>query len=265
MKVLAMVNSDGKSRPVVQDPPGIRTELVELRRRVFARNPARRVLTDLLTADAAATALRDGADGVFIDSFADYGIEAIRALTDRPVVGAGEAALRHAASALDSFAIVTVWPESLGFLYDERLRAVPEAARACTGVRHVFPEDELDLVGSSTSVRARMVRHEHDVVADLLDACRQAVAETGAAGVLLGCTCMAPVADELAAQCDFPVLDPARLGHAEALRQLSVESGTGDRPEPLLGEVVDAWLAASPDDTGDDCVVCSLVPVDEPG
>lgn len=261
MKVLAMVNSDGKSRPVVEDPPGIRTELVELRRRVFARNPARKVLTDLLTADAAATALCEGADGVFIDSFADYGIDAIRSLTDRPVVGAGEAALRHAASALDSFAIVTVWPESLRFLYDERLRAVPEAARACTGVRHVFPEDELDLVGSSASVRARMVRHEHSVVADLLDACRQAVAETGAAGVLLGCTCMAPVADELAGQCDFPVLDPARLGHAEALRRVGeANPDPGGRPEALLTEVIDAWLAAHPDDVGDDCDVCAIVP-----
>jgi allantoin racemase len=132
-------------------------------------------------------------------------------------------------------------------------------------VRHVFPEDELDLVGASTSVRARMIRHEQGVVADLLDACRRTVAETGAAGVLLGCTCMAPVADELARLCDFPVLDPARLGHAEALRQLSEETGAGDRPEPLLGEVVGAWLAAYPDDAGDDCVVCSVVPGHEPG
>lgn len=261
MKVLAMINSDGKSRPVVDDPPGIRTDLVELRRRVFARTPARRLVTDLVTADAAARALRDGADGIYIDSFADYGIEAIRALTDRPVVGAGEAALRHATAALSSFAIVTVWPESLRFLYDERLRAVPEAARACTGVRHVRPESELDLVGGSDSVRARMVRHEKDVVDELVDACRQAVADTGAAGVLLGCTCMAPVADELARRCDFPVLDPARLGHAESLRRVAESDTTsGDRAEPLLLEVVEAWLAMHPDDVGDDCDVCTIVP-----
>jgi Asp/Glu/hydantoin racemase len=264
VKLLAMVNSDGKSRPVVDDPPGIRTELVELRRRIFARNPARRIVTDLLTADAAATALHDGADGIFIDSFADYGIEAIRALTDRPVVGAGEASLRHATAALDSFAIVTVWPESLGFLYDERLRSVPQAARICTGVRHVRPESELDRVGGSDSVRARMVRHDRDIVEELVDACEQMVAETGAAGVLLGCTCMAPVADELARRCDFPVLDPARLGHDEALRQVS-DQGTAPsgHPEPILGEVVDAWLSAHPEHVGDECEVCAIVPASQ--
>lgn len=265
MKVLAMINSDGKSRPVVDDPPGVRTDLVELRRRIFARTPARRLVTDLVTADAAAGALRDGADGIYIDSFADYGIDAIRALTDRPVVGAGEAALRHAATTLPSFAIVTVWPESLGFLYEERLRAVPSAAQACAGVRHVRPEDELDRVGGSDSVRARMVRHEAEIVGELAEACHQVVTETGAAGVLLGCTCMAPVAEELARRCDFPVLDPARLGHAEALRRVSeAHAGPGGRPEPLLTEVVDAWLVAHPDHVGDDCDVCAIVPGNTP-
>lgn len=171
MKRLVMINSDGKSAPVTPDPADVTTELVDLRRRVFARTPARRILTDLLTLDAAENALEAGADGIYVDSFADYGVHAIRGVTDRPVVGAGEAALAEAVR-LETFAVVTVWPASLGFLYDERLAAVPGATSACLGVHHYSPEDELDLVGTGTSVRARMVRHEDDLVADLIRTCQ---------------------------------------------------------------------------------------------
>ncbi len=259
-----MINSDGKSAPVSGDPGGVTTELVDLRRRVFARTPARRILTDLLTLDAAESALAAGADGIYVDSFADYGVTAIRGITDRPVIGAGEAALAEAVG-LGTFAVVTVWPASLGFIYDERLAAVPGAADACLDVHHYSPEDELDLVGTGTSVRARMVRHEVDLVADLIRTCREVREQTGAEGIVLGCTCMAPVADEIAAGCDFPVLDPARIGLAAARAAVLSSSPPADGDgaqahvrDPLIASAVDAWLEHTPEETGDDCVVCAI-------
>lgn len=264
MKRLAMINSDGKSAPVTDDPTGVTTELVGLRRRVFARTPARRILTDLLTVDAAEGALSAGADGIYVDSFADYGVTAIRGVTDRPVIGAGEAVLTEAV-ALGTFAVVTVWPVSLEFIYTERLAAVPGATSACLGVHHYSPEGELDLVGTGTSVRARMVRREDDLVVDLIRTCHEVRETKGVAGIVLGCTCMAPVADEIAAACDFPVFDPARIGLAAA-RTAVLSTPPGDREQAhvrdrLVASAVETWLAHTPEETGDDCVVCAIRPL----
>ncbi|WP_189047514.1 hypothetical protein [Micromonospora sonchi] len=39
LKHLAMLNSDGKARPPLRDPAGVKTALVDLRARVLARTP----------------------------------------------------------------------------------------------------------------------------------------------------------------------------------------------------------------------------------
>ena len=78
--VVAMINSDGKSAPVLPDRPGVTTELHDLRVRSFARTPYDRLFTELGTLDAAERALASGCDAVYVDSFADYAVDAIRSV-----------------------------------------------------------------------------------------------------------------------------------------------------------------------------------------
>ena len=257
MKRLAMINSDGKSRPPLPDPEEISTDLVELRARVLARTPYDRLLTDLITVDAAETALASGAGAIYIDSFADYGLTAIRAVSACPVIGAGEAAIARAAS-LGPFSIVTVWPVSMRFLYDERL-ANSVGGDQCQGVHHFSTEEELDRVASPDGVRARMTRREDALVGRLAEACRAAKSADGSDVVLLGCTCMSPVAAQIQELCDFPVLNPSQIGQAAAFDALAGDHPARGVSSARGGEVstlVDAWLAVRRDDGADDCDFC---------
>jgi allantoin racemase len=214
--------------------------------------------------DAAQLAEREGDAAVFINSFADYGIDAMRAVLTIPVIGAGEATLLAAARGGRRFAIVTVWPRSMQFLYDERLRAVA-VAEQCVGIRHFSTEEELGRVGQDAGVMARMHRHEADVIGGLLAECGRAVREDGAECIVLGCTCMGPVGPALEAGCAVPVLESSRVGLRAALTECRRRGAprTAARPArrgELVPELVDAWLEggsrpAVPDAAGD-CPVC---------
>jgi allantoin racemase len=263
-RTIAMVNSDGKSAPVAADPPGVTTRLYDLRFRVLARTPYEHLFTELGTLDVAERALADGCDVVYVDTFGDYAVERIRALTSSPVIGAGEASIRHAAAEHASYSIVTVWPVSMGYLYDERLRSTP-GGRSCRGLHHLSEDDELERVGRSDGVKARMGRHEDEVVEALAALCRHAVTEDRSEAVLLGCTCMSPVASALRERLDVPVLDPSAIGLAAAHEAALDPAPRSARPSAvrhtgLAGAAVQAYLVAEQAESVwiDDCGVCAI-------
>jgi allantoin racemase len=263
LRRLAMINSDGKAHPPLPDPDGVLTTTYDLRFRVMARTPYDHLFTELGTVDAAEAALADRSQALYIDTFGDYGADRIRAMTDVPVVGAGEASIAAAGVQLRSFSIVTVWPRSMEYLYDERLRTCTGGDR-CAGVHFLSGEDELERVGRSEGVKARMIRQEGGIVDGLAALCGAAVARDGSEGVLLGCTCMSPVAVELAERCAFPVLDPSRLGLEAAFQALA---GAAE-PRPahrtarhgLATEIVSAYVGHSDNGSAllDDCDVCAI-------
>ncbi len=256
-----MINSDGKTAPVAPDPAGVETTLHELRFRVLARTPYEHLFTELGTLEVAERAIDQGCDVVYVDTFGDYAIDRIRALTSVPVLGAGEESIRYAAAG-GSYSIVTVWPESMRFLYDLRLTATP-GGRACRGVHHLSDDDELDRLGRRDGVKARMGRHESDIVDDLAALCRRALDADRSEAVLLGCTCMSPVADALRDRLDVPLLDPSAIGlaaaHAAALEPIPA-GASGVRHAGLAGAVVQAYLNAEQAESVwvDDCGVCAI-------
>lgn len=265
---IAMINSDGKSAPVAADPPGVETTLHELRFRILARTSYEHLFTELGTLEAAERALALGCDAIYVDTFGDYAVRRIRALTSVPVIGAGEASIRHVASTATPFSIVTVWPESMRYLYDDRLLATP-GGRYCRGVHHLCDDEELDRVGRQDGVKARMGRGEGGVIDDLAALARRAIAEDGSEAVLLGCTCMSPIADALEELLDVPVFDPSAIGLAaahEAARRILPPSPSAHTPSGevrhtgLAGAVVQAYLDAEESEVVwiDDCGVCSI-------
>lgn len=246
-RTLAMINSDGKIRPVLQDPPGITTSLYDLRLRVFARTPYENLFTELGTLEAAERALLAGCDAIYIDTFGDYGIEQIRAAADVPVVGAGEASIAVAGFAERRFSIVTVWPKSMSYLYAERI-AHCSGGRSCAGVHHLGEERELNLIGSDVSVKARLLAGDHALLDELTKTCERVIDADDAEAILLGCTCMAPVGDELSARLPVPILEPSRIGLSAAFTAaLAPATERADRragQPALAGPLVDAYLAA---------------------
>jgi allantoin racemase len=252
--------------------------IVNPRLSAFAATPYERLVVDVGYVDAGQAGAADGCDALFINSMADYGIDALRAAVDVPVVGAGEAALREGGRDGRRFAIVTVWPRSMRFLYDERLRACGLEGQ-CVGIRHLSGEDELARLGADDGVMARMHRGEDAVVARLAALCDAAVRADGAQVIVLGCTCMAPVGPALAAACPVPLIESSRAGFLATVAALrdpargrAASAALRSSRTALVPSLVDGWFAASggaqaaasprlaPPADGSDCPVCIVDP-----
>jgi allantoin racemase len=192
--------------------PPFEPVLINTRVSAFAFTQADRALVDLVHLDAAIGAEQDGFDAVFVNTFADYGLAAMKSALRIPVVGAGEAGLQLASLLGERFAVVTIWPRSLDHIYRDRLRDTGTQAR-CAGVVYVSAEEELARLGSGDDVMARLHRNDAAMLDRVVAACGHATAELGADTIVLGCTCMAPVLESLRARIAAPVVECARAGY----------------------------------------------------
>lgn len=264
MKRLMILNADGKSTPPAGSrSSGVAPELVDFRVRLMPRTPYDRLLCDVATVDAAERAVDAGADGLFIDSFGDYGIDAIKSCVDVPVVGAGEVAI-EAAARHGRFAVVTVWPPAMQHIYAGRLAAVP-GGENCSGVHHLFADDHLAGAGSATEIHRRAAAGDTEIVDLVAEVCRTVVGRDGLDAIALGCTCMSALAPEVAAACPVPVVDPSVAGYERALAVLA-----GTEPSPVadpagvsrtrytgrVQELVDSWVSAGTAPADEACAVC---------
>ncbi len=234
-------------------------EIVHPRVAVFPATPYERLIVDVAYVDAAEQAWQAGCDAVVINSFADYGIEAARA-AGIVMFGAGEAALRAAGEVGSRFSILTVWPPSMAHLYTERLRALGLES-ACMAVRHIGREAELAELGTDDNVMTRMQRRESDTFERILAACREAISDDGIQSIVLGCTCMAPIARQLAHELGFPVLEGSALAVLNA-RRSAESSDSGGRSGTLtsIGALVAGHglqdRASIPAAEAGDCEAC---------
>ena len=170
-------------------------------------------------------------DVLLLNTLGDYGLAALKSAVSIPVVGAGEAALRLAPSLGRRFSIVTIWPKSLNFIPYGLLRDY-QLEGACTGVRNVGLEADLDTLGQADGYIANMQAGADAILARIVAECHRAVQEDGADLVVLGCTCMSPIAEQIAAQCAFPVINPlaAGLKTAELLATLRLSNSRVAQP-----------------------------------
>ena len=225
-------------------------------------DPMDLLLSDVAYAEAGLRAAADGYDGIVIGALPDYGVAAIRAAVDIPVIGSGQASLAMASALGERFGIVTIWPETMAFVY-ERLLREHGASQRCTSVRYVSTPAEQDTLADEDNFLVQMKSGREHMVQRILDEI-ELVAQEGAASVILGCNCMTPVAETLAARAAIPVVDPTAAGH-QALRSMM---DLGIRPardprvpastrQPLLAEMlrVADHLAGG---EADDCPVCVL-------
>jgi len=242
--------------------PGVSVELIQPRLSLFAFTAYERLLVDVGYVDAMQAAAVSGCDAVMINSFADYGIEAARAALDIPVIGAGEAALQLAQEHGGNFCILTVWPESMRFLYDERLQRLGLSNR-CSAIRHVSSQEELEKLSKESGVMSRMARHDETIIAVLRAARDQLIEQHAPTAIVLGCTCMTPIGAALAEGSAVPIIESSQVGLQQAIRSSvkSMVSGAAvkSRRTELIPGLVSAWLgdtAASAPEMTADCPVC---------
>ena len=132
-------------------------------------------------------------DAVILACFDDTGLDAARCLTDRPVVGIGEAAYHMASMLSNRFSVVTTLARSVPAL-EHNLTRYGLAAR-CASVRASdVPVLELENPASNARVR-------------ISSEIRRAIDEDHAEAIVLGCAGMTDLAQSLSNEHGLPVLD----------------------------------------------------------
>jgi allantoin racemase len=233
----------------------------------FPRNALDLKIQEIGYIEAGLRAAKEGCDAIVLNTVGDYGLAALKSAVRVPVVGAGEAGMFHAAMLGRPFAIVTIWPADTAFLYEQQLRDA-RLHEQCAKVIFVGSPRELAEVGKvEDDYIARMQRGESAVLDRIVASCRAAVQDHGAASILLGCTCMSPVAAKVAQALEVPVVNPLTTAVKQAellvrlgLSQSRVNHALADQPR-------DAAFAAMAETSAfhvaaEQCDACVFTPRD---
>jgi allantoin racemase len=163
-------------------------------------------------------------DAVVIACFDDTGLDAVRCLTDRPVVGIGEAAYHFASMVANRFSVVTTLRRSVPAL-EHNLVRYGLGAR-CVRVR-ASDVAVLELEDASSDARQRISKE-----------IGLAVRDDQAEAIVLGCAGMADLAASLGREHGLPVLDgvSSAVALGEAMVRLSIRTSRlgGYAPPPNL-------------------------------
>jgi allantoin racemase len=152
------------------------------------------------------------ADAIVLACFDDTGLDAVRCMTDAPVLGIGEAGY-HAASVLSNrFSVITTLARSVPAL-EHNLSRYGLAARCC-GVR-ASEVPVLDLEKPGSDAREQISKE-----------IKLALHEDKAEAIVLGCAGMADLAQSLAAEHGVPVIDgvACAVTWAEALVRVGLKT-----------------------------------------
>ena len=132
-------------------------------------------------------------DAVIIACFDDTGLDALRCLTDRPVVGIGEAGYRMASMLCNKFSVVTTLARSVPALEHNLMRYGLD--RQCQRVR-------------SSEVPVLELEHaKPEALKKIEDEIALALEHDRAEAIVLGCAGMADLAQSMSERFGVPVLD----------------------------------------------------------
>jgi allantoin racemase len=219
---------------------------------VFPDTPVERAMQAIGHLEAGLSAERDGCDAAVIDSVGDYGLPALAAALTIPVVGAGHAGMAASAAGGRRFAIVTVWPTSMNFITEDLLRDYGYAA-SCLSILNIGEKGDLAAIAGPDGYLERVHRAEGSILDRVVAACETALAE-GADAIMLGCTCMSPMASAVAARVGGPVINPLAEAAAGAARLAGVRSAA--KLKPGRAEQVRQMVDAIAGQVAEECPVC---------
>ncbi len=133
------------------------------------------------------------ADAIVIACFDDTGLDAVRCMSDKPVVGIGEAGYHFASMLSNKFSVVTTLARSVPAL-EHNLHRYGLAAR-CSSVR-------------ASEVPVLELENPHsDARQKISEEIGRAIAEDKAEAIVLGCAGMTDLAQSLSDEHQLPVLD----------------------------------------------------------
>ena len=136
---------------------------------------------------------KDSYDAFVIACYGDPAVSACREITDRPVIGIGEASMHMACFLGHQFSIITVIPRAKPFIHD--LVTHLGLTQKCASIR-------------STSLSVLEIEAEPERAAsEMIDESRIAIGQDGAEVICLGCAGMGPLDSQIQDAVGVPVLD----------------------------------------------------------
>lgn len=144
---------------------------------------------------------REAADVYVIACASDPGLEAVRAITSRPVLGVFRCGVAAAVARAERFSVIAIVDASKG----RHLAALRSMGLESRLASEVALNVSMDALLDPAACRARLI--------DAAKACVGA----GAGAVVLGCTGMARHRAAVEAACGVPVIEPCHAGVALAL------------------------------------------------
>lgn len=166
-----------------------------------------------------------GFDAVIIDCMGDPALEAAREIVDIPVVGPCESSMMVASMLGDKFSVVTILK-----------RLIPLFWRK---VKRYGLENKVASVRSIEVPVLELEEKRDKVKAALMEESRKAIEEDGADVIILGCTGLIGMAEELKKGLGVPVVDPGitPLKVAEILVDLGLSQSKVVYPKPPEKEI----------------------------
>ncbi|MCB1430199.1 MAG: aspartate/glutamate racemase family protein, partial [Nitratireductor sp.] len=149
-----------------------------------------------------------------IACFDDTGLDAVRCMTDAPVLGIGEAGFHAASMLANKFSAVTTLSRSIPAIEHNLLKY--GLASRCAKVRaSEVPVLDLEQPGSNACAR---------ISAEI----GRAIAEDRAEAIVLGCAGMTDLAASLSAEHGLPVIDgvAAAVAIAEGLARIGLKTSS---------------------------------------
>jgi allantoin racemase len=204
---------DDTTVPVPLQVSGIDTTLLPVPGASFPLTPNDRLKCEQAYLAAGIEAADSGADAVYINTVGDYGLSALNQVLSIPAMGAGSGALQYALTSASSFSIVTLWPPAMRFIYDAML-ADSKLTQYCDEIVHL--SDDTLLATSSGPLEAMATAQACGITT--LDKITAAIQRVNArhpdSAVVLGCTCMYPIAPRLQER-DLSVIEPMGAGYRQ--------------------------------------------------
>lgn len=213
--------------------PGFECEVMPNSFTTFTINQAHRKMSEIATMESGLRAASGGADAIFIPTVGDYALHDLRSALRIPVVGAGEATMHVALTLGRRFSIVTIWPPAMLFLYKDLLRLYAMETH-CMSIRCVAQDAEIPTLKDDENFYTAMRSGERTLEDRIVHECNRALEEDDADVVILGCTCMSPIAKTIASRVTAPVLNPMTVGYKYAEFILGLGECHSERAYPTV-------------------------------
>ncbi|PPR79833.1 MAG: hypothetical protein CFH01_00141 [Alphaproteobacteria bacterium MarineAlpha2_Bin1] len=202
----------------------------------FPVNEINRQISEIAIVEAGLRASQKKFDGIFINTVGDYGLNSLRSALDIPVVGAGQSSMYTAMQLGKKFSIVSIWPPKLKFIYENLLNLYKVSTR-CASIRFISEDRELDTLSDEKNFVTEMRDGEISQRERIINECNNAINIDGADTILLGCTCMSPISNEISNSLTVPVLNPMTLGYKYLETLLSLNISHSKKEYPSDGEI----------------------------